>query len=79
MKKRALTPLAILLLVFLSLGMVMFRVMNQDVVGEVPEEGFRAWLWEKRGLDLIIQVTLVFAGALGISAILPGSENDDSS
>lgn len=77
MKKRTVAPLAIFVLVFLFLGLVLFRIMNPDVVREVPEGDFRSWLWQFKSLDLIVQVTLVFAGALGISAILPGDENDD--
>ena len=32
---------------------------------------FRAQFWEERGLDLGVQVGLVFVGALGIAALLP--------
>jgi len=35
------------------------------------EADFRAWFWEHRTLDLAVQVVLIFAGALGIAAILP--------
>lgn len=39
---------------------------------------FRSWFWEYRSLDLLVQVGLIFAGALGISALLPrGSEEDE--
>jgi hypothetical protein len=38
---------------------------------------FRQWLWDRRGLDLFAQVCLVFAGALGIAALLPrGKESE---
>ena len=33
---------------------------------------FRAWFWERRTLDLLAQVGLLFAGALGVAALLPG-------
>ncbi|MGC9334807.1 MAG: hypothetical protein ACP5JJ_11700 [Anaerolineae bacterium] len=33
---------------------------------------FRAWFWEYRSLDLLAQVGLIFAGALGVGALLPG-------
>jgi hypothetical protein len=32
---------------------------------------FRQWFWESRSLDLLVQVGLIFAGALGIAALLP--------
>ncbi|MBN1877373.1 MAG: hypothetical protein JXA33_24325 [Anaerolineae bacterium] len=37
------------------------------------EDAFRAWFWERRGLDLAVQVGLIFTGALGIAALLPGN------
>jgi hypothetical protein len=40
---------------------------------EIPDDGgFRRWFWEQRTLDLITQVGLIFAGALGVAALLPG-------
>lgn len=40
---------------------------------EIPDDGgFRQWFWERRTLDLITQVGLIFAGALGVAALLPG-------
>ena len=35
------------------------------------EGSFRQWFWESRGLDLVAQVGLIFAGALGIATLLP--------
>lgn len=40
---------------------------------------FRNWLWERRGLDLLVQVALVFAGTLGVAAILPHSSESTGS
>lgn len=42
------------------------------------DQGFRDWLWERRTFDLITQVGLIFAGALGIAAILPGRDEAPS-
>jgi hypothetical protein len=50
--------------------MLLFRVQNPDP-GLPAETGFREWLWGTRQFDLIVQVLLVFGGALGIAAILP--------
>ena len=32
---------------------------------------FRLWFWEERGLDIAVQVGLLFVGTLGIAALLP--------
>ena len=50
--------------------------------GDAPEAkpgdgSFREWFWERRGLDLVAQVGLIFAGALGIAALLPREKEDD--
>ena len=37
---------------------------------------FRQWFWESRSLDLVAQVGLIFAGALGIAALLPRGKED---
>ena len=38
---------------------------------------FRHGFWEGRGLDLVVQAGLIFAGALGIAALLPGGKEED--
>lgn len=43
-----------------------------------PPDTFRTWLWTHRTLDLIVQVGLIFAGALGVRAILPGDREEES-
>jgi len=47
---------------------------DATAVAEGPATDFRGWFWEHRALDLVTQAALVFAGALGVSAILPGRE-----
>lgn len=73
-KNKLLAVVVVLLL--LSLGWLLFRVINSDASAAIEEDGFRSWFWEKRSLDLIVQMVLVFAGALGITAILPVEDED---
>jgi hypothetical protein len=76
MKKRTLHTV-IAIMVLLTVGWLLFGVINQDMpVVDDADEDFRTWFWEKRGLDLVVQVILVFAGALGIAAILPVEDED---
>jgi len=44
---------------------------------ETGPESFRPWFWESRTLDLAVQVGLIFVGALGIAALLPGGKEED--
>ena len=44
---------------------------------EVSAGSFRQWFWENRGLDLAVQVGLIFGGALGIATLLPRSKEDE--
>ncbi|MDY6867896.1 MAG: hypothetical protein SVT56_08320 [Chloroflexota bacterium] len=78
MKRRVFLNLLIVF-VLLTAGLLLFRVNNNPSQGPVLEgsAGFRAWFWEKRLLDLIVHVLLVFGGSLGIAAILPIEGADD--
>jgi len=76
MKKRTIVFI-IAILVMLTAGWVLFRMLNAPATSTTAEDGFRAWFWDKRGMDLVVQVVLVFAGAMGIAAILPVEDEDD--
>lgn len=76
MKRNQLIVIVLVIILLLS-GLVIFRSLNSEAVRPVTDGGFRAWFWEKRGLDLIVQIVLVFAGALGIAAILPVEDDND--
>jgi len=40
-------------------------------------DDLRALLWNRRALDLAVQVGLILAGTLGIAALLPRKREDD--
>ena len=69
-------PLVALLLLILVCGLwIGQKVWGDAERGEQGEvEAFRRWFWDARSLDLLVQAGLVFAGALGISALLPGHD-----
>lgn len=58
------------LFLFVS-GGALFMLLNKEFASTDAVTTFQVWFWDKRGLDLIVQVLLVFSGALGIAAILP--------
>ena len=39
---------------------------------------FRQPFWENRSLDLLVQVGLIFTGALGIATLLPWGKKEDA-
>ena len=69
--KRSRNLMIIFVLFIFAIGWVLFMLLNKDVESTGSLTSFQAWLWDQRGLDLIVQVMLVFSGALGIAAILP--------
>jgi len=69
--KRSKSIMVVFVLFIVATGGALFMLLNKDVVSTDTLPSFQAWLWERRGLDLIVQVLLVFSGALGIAAILP--------
>ena len=65
---------AVILLLFI--GWLAFQLWGIDSPS-VQTDGFRAWLWRERRFDLLVQMALVFAGALSIAAILPVKDEED--
>jgi multisubunit Na+/H+ antiporter MnhB subunit len=65
-----------LILILVSLGWIAFRWLNPDLPVE-SDENFRNWLWYHRNFDMVVQVLLMFSGALGISALLPVEDKDE--
>lgn len=66
----------ILLTVLMALGWALFQWLNQGY-SSADESSFPLWFWSQRDFDLVLQIGLIFAGALGISAILPQEIQDD--
>ena len=69
---------AVVVVSLLAAGLLIGRWLAPDE-GAIDEGSlaeatdFRTWLWERRTFDLLAQVGLIFAGALGVAAILPHS------
>ena len=55
-----------------------FSVAPEDAASTAASNVFREWFWEQRSLDLMVQVTLIFVGALGVAAVLPKHEESDA-
>ena len=68
--------LLLIVVILLLSGWILSQVLKPGEPSRQGETGFRAWFWEQRALDLAVQVALIFAGALGIAAILP--EEDEN-
>lgn len=74
MNKRSWVIYLAFVFILISLGWFAFRWLNPTLI--VEEDGFQDYLWTYRSLDIITQVLLMFAGALGIAALLPNEEDD---
>jgi len=72
--KRITKILITIVLFLLILGWTLFVLINPEEIDLVSDSSFQTWYWERRGLDLVVLLLLVFAGALGIAAILPMEE-----
>ncbi len=62
---------AIIIVLLLSLGALIGERFKPLSSAKLESNPFRAWFWEQRTFDLLAQVGLIFAGALGVAAILP--------
>ena len=70
----------VLLLGGLVIGLWFSDTSDGATIAQSPEAGldsFRQWFWASRSLDLAVQVGLIFVGALGIAALLPGGKEED--
>ena len=69
--------IAALLIASLLIGRHFLMGSGDAQEAEATGGSFREWFWERRGLDLVAQAGLIFAGALGIAALLPREKEDD--
>ena len=69
-------PFFWLILVVILMGGLFWGLGQETETG--PPEAFRVRLWTHRTVDLLVQVGLIFAGALGVRAILPGDREEES-
>ncbi len=60
----------LLLILLAAIGLMVGRWLWDPASLSSPAS-FRVWWWETRELDIGVQVGLVFAGALGIAALMP--------
>ncbi len=66
---------AVIIALLLSIGTLIGKKFKPLVSSEQERDPFRAWFWEQRTFDLLAQMGLIFAGALGVAAILPQARN----
>ncbi len=77
--KRERVALIVAVVVLLFAGWAFARLRStSEVRAEMPADSFRAWFWERRSIDLAVQIGLLFVGALGITALLPDRDEDVS-
>lgn len=81
MNRSRLLPMVLLALLllggwWLGRGILREAEATQKVAGAPLD--FRTWFWTQRSFDLAVQVGLVFAGALGVAAVLPRQQEKES-
>ncbi|MDF1514901.1 MAG: hypothetical protein P1S60_13915 [Anaerolineae bacterium] len=63
----------------LAAGLIIGRWLGATPENIVPQgaETFRTWFWAHRSIDLGVQIGLIFAGALGVAAVLPSAREEE--
>jgi hypothetical protein len=78
--RERITWIVVVTALLLATGLLIGRQFLLDtgkVEADEPDRSFREWFWESRALDLVAQAGLIFAGALGIAALLPREKEVD--
>jgi hypothetical protein len=63
-------PLAWVLVTVSFLLLAWFALPESEIGNPVAEASLSTTLWQQRGLDVIVQVVLIFAGVLGLLGLL---------
>ena len=76
MNIRSLSPLIILLLLYSVCMVSCVGTQHPEEPGplkerSMDEETFQDYLWQEHPVDLMLQIGLLIAGALGVTALLP--------
>ncbi len=64
----------VLVALLLAAGLFIGRGLRPEVIqsdADADVTAFRGWFWEHQTFDLLAQICLIFAGALGVAAVLP--------
>lgn len=67
-------PLAWGLIILASLLLGWLTLPLTGVAPSMAEAGFAGVLWEQRGLDMLVQIVLIFVGVLGVVGLLSESK-----
>jgi len=70
-------PLALGLVILSSLLLGWLTLPVIDIGVPHPELPFASVLWQQRGLDVLVQVVLIFAGILGVLGLLAEAETPE--
>ncbi len=70
--------LALLLVSGWAVGSSILREAEASAPDTEAPLDFRTWFWTHRSFDLAVQAGLIFAGALGVAAVLPRRKEEDS-
>jgi len=64
--------LGLVLVALLLIGALVPPLSHPDQALAAPEPSFSIMLWQQRGVDVLVQVALIFAGVLGVLGLLSG-------
>lgn len=80
MSRERITWFVIMTALLLAAGLLtgrQFLLDTGEAPADEPDRSFREWFWDSRALDLVAQAGLIFAGAMGIAALLPREKEVD--
>jgi NADH:ubiquinone oxidoreductase subunit 6 (subunit J) len=69
------TPLAAILALLAVSLLSIFVLPTDAVASQHSEPAFAVALWQQRGLDILVQIVLIFAGVIGVLGLLSEQKN----